>query len=181
MPVTKERGLQQWGEVALCPHCGVWMPTVAAPSHSLCVHVGMSWSRNCPTTTLKCIFFTCCQHRCHGSFKSKMQDLSCWKNKKKSEMSLPHLWIWLQPWMVRFNIPSCLAISCQKWPERCWREANSYSEIYYSTNPPLALLIKSKLHLPNDCVPFCRTAMWYLFVLSPWVSWSFQWVEEALM
>lgn len=108
------------------------------------------------------------------------------KKKKKAcltwdEMSPPHLWIWLQPWTVRFNIPSCLATSCQKWPARCHREANSYSEIYYTTNPPLALRIKSKLHLSNDRVSFCRTALWYLFALSPWVSWSFQWAEEVIM
>lgn len=157
--------------------CPLWL---LLPTLHVCVDVGMSWSRNCPTTALEYIFFTYWQHRCHGSFQRKVQDLSCLTKQVQSEMSPAHLWIWLQPWTVGFNIPSCLVTSCQKWPARCQREANSYSEIYYTTNP-LALLIKSKLHLSNGHVPFSRTAMWYLFVPSPWVSWAFQWDEEAIM
>lgn len=81
--------------------------------------------------------------------------------------------VWLQPWSMRFNIPSCYAISCQKLPARCHREANPYSGTYYKTNPPL--LIKTKLHLSSDHVPFaglpcavCSLSVGFLIVPVSW-------------
>lgn len=56
-----------------CPLCLLF------PTLHVCVHVGMCWSRNCPTTALKYVFFTFCHQRCHGSSQRKVQDLSCFK------------------------------------------------------------------------------------------------------
>lgn len=110
-------------------------------------------------------------------FKGKSKTSSVKKKKKKACVRCPfHISesVWLQPWSVRFNIPSCLAISCQKWPAGCYREANPYSEIYYTTNPPLQLLIKTKLQLSNDLLQGCHVlsvcclSVGFLVVLVSW-------------